>query len=304
MDFHKHFIAGGLAGTLGAALLCPLEVAKTRLQSSLYKSTPSHSLKNPLWIITHHVKGVFQMLYQIQQVEGFRALWKGLGPNLVGVVPARSIYFAVYSQGKLIYTHWNHHQETPMVHMLSAATAGVATALGTNPIWVAKTRLQLQSDLPSNPNIEKYKNSLHCMQSIIKHEGIRGLYKGFSASILGLSESTLQFVTYEYLKKQRNLDLASQNKQLGFLDTFAIAATAKLLAAVTTYPHEVVRTRLRQAPENGVVKYTGLLQTFKLIVKEEGFTGLYGGMTAHLLRVVPNAAILFFSYELIIKMWT
>ena len=40
------------------------------------------------------------------------------------------------------------------------------------------------------------------MSVIIREEGIRGLYKGLSASILGLSESTLQFATYEYLKKR------------------------------------------------------------------------------------------------------
>lgn len=47
----------------------------------------------------------------------------------------------------------------------------------------------------------KYRNSFHCLYLVLKEEGIRGLYKGLSASILGLSESTLQFVTYEALKK-------------------------------------------------------------------------------------------------------
>jgi solute carrier family 25 protein 33/36 len=86
-----------------------------------------------------------------------------------------------------------------------------------------------------------------------------------------------------------------------WLETFGTAASAKLIAAMITYPHEVLRTRLRQAPVNGVVKYNGLVESFKLILKEEGVTALYGGMTAHLLRVVPNAAILFFCYELVIN---
>ena len=80
---------------------------------------------------------------------------------------------------------------------------------------------------------------------------------------------------------------------------FTAAAGAKLFAAVITYPHEVVRTRLRQAPtittETGkvTVKYTGLVQCFRLVAKEEGLAGLYGGMTPHLLRTVPSAAIMF-----------
>jgi solute carrier family 25 protein 33/36 len=193
-----HFMAGGIGGTVGAALLCPLEVAKTRLQSSLYSKETFRS-KNPAAIVSFHIKGVFRMLYKIQQEEGFRALWKGLGVNLVGVVPARAIYFSTYSQGKHLYTQLNSNKETSLVHMLSAATAGTVTAMCTNPIWVAKTRVQLDSNLDKGSR--KYSNSFNALKIIIKEEGIRGLYKGLSASILGLSESTIQFVLYEYLKK-------------------------------------------------------------------------------------------------------
>lgn len=48
-------------------------------------------------------------------------------------------------------------------------------------------------------------------------------------------------------------------------------------------------------------KYTGLVQALKLIFKEEGVAGLYGGMATHLLRVVPNAAIMFWTYELVVR---
>ena len=112
----------------------------------------------------------------------------------------RAIYFSVYSQGKHLYAQINNNKETSLVHMLSAATAGTATAMFTNPIWVAKTRIQLDSSLSQGER--KYKNSWDALKLIVKEEGIRGLYKGISASILGLSESTIQFVTYEYLKKK------------------------------------------------------------------------------------------------------
>ena len=45
--------------------------------------------------------------------------------------------------------------------------------------------------------------------------------------------------------------------------------------------------------QNGQVKYTGLIQCFKTIFREEGMAALYGGLTPHLLRVVPSAAIMF-----------
>ncbi|TPX69239.1 hypothetical protein SpCBS45565_g02575 [Spizellomyces sp. 'palustris'] len=316
-----HFAAGGIGGTVGAAITCPLEVVKTRLQSSLYRSTePTVSLRNPLRAIWVHTKGVVTLLGMIRRQEGIRALWKGLGPNLIGVVPARAIYFAVYSQGKHAFTIMNNGRETPLVHMLSAASAGIATATCTNPIWLIKTRMQLQSENPQLKAAAKYRNSFHCLYLVLREEGIRGLYKGLSASFLGLTESTLQFVTYEYLKKhwveKRRLErlqaLPVSERQTTFLsktpsdwfDTFAAAAIAKLGAAIITYPHEVLRTRLRQTPENGIVKYKGLVQSAKLIYMEEGLGALYGGMAAHLMRVVPNAAILFFCYELVVSICT
>ena len=47
-------------------------------------------------------------------------------------------------------------------------------------------------------------------------------------------------------------------------------------------------------------KYRGIIQTAKTIWTEEGALALYGGMSAHLLRVVPNAAIMFFCYEAVL----
>lgn len=76
---------------------------------------------------------------------------------------------------------------------------------------------------------------------------------------------------------------------------------AKLIAAAATYPHEVIRTRLREA---GNTRYNGLFSGLLLIAKEEGARGLYGGMGAHLIRVVPNAAIMFLTYELVVQALT
>jgi len=63
---------------------------------------------------------------------------------------------------------------------------------------------------------------------------------------------------------------------------------------------KVIRTRMRQIPENGEVKYKGLVRCTKTILREEGVAAMYGGMTAHLMRVVPNAVVMFFCYEAIL----
>lgn len=298
---YVHFIAGGVGGLVGAVCTSPLDVVKTRLQSTFYQQGIEKGIKHSGSIWTHFIETT-KLLIQIKQVEGIQGYFKGLGPNLVGVIPARAINFYTYGNGKKIYTELNHGRETPIVHLASAATAGVVTSTATNPIWVIKTRLQLQGKQ------RMYNSSFDCAKHIFKQEGIKGFYKGMSASYLGVAEGTIQWVIYENLKKRwAHTPAQMEDKRTvggksaqAWVGNLGAAAVAKLVAACIAYPHEVIRTRLREPAKNGVVKYTGLLQCLKLVIKEEGVISLYGGMSAHLMRVVPNAAIMFFCYESIL----
>lgn len=319
-----------------AALTSPLDVLKTRLQSDFYQAqlrelhaqnpVPKRSTLLSIPRATYiHLKETGQILGSIYHHEGFRALFKGLGANMIGVVPARSINFYVYGNGKRILNeYFNPEGKENMwtIHLAAAAVAGIATGTATNPIWLVKTRLQLDRNRASNDPTRgrQYKNSWDCIKQTVRHEGFRGLYRGLTASYLGVTESTMQWVLYERMKLSLARREAKRLSTPGYQRTvwddaeawggkFSAAAGAKLFAAVVTYPHEVVRTRLRQAPtvvtDTGkvTVKYTGLIQCFKLVAKEEGMAGLYGGMTPHLLRAVPSAAIMFGTYEVILRLF-
>ncbi|KAK4200152.1 mitochondrial carrier domain-containing protein [Triangularia verruculosa] len=318
-----HFVAGGVGGMTAATLTAPLDVLKTRLQSDFYQaqlkaSRAAHvGTMNPLRTAVYHFNETASILAAVYRVEGPRALFKGLGPNLVGVVPARAINFFTYGNSKRLFSQWfnDGKDDSTYIHLSSAILAGVVTSTATNPIWMVKTRLQLDKNLAAESGIatRQYRNSLDCIKQVLRNEGIYGLYKGMSASYLGVAESTLQWVLYERAKKAlavREERLVISGKERTWWDTTvswmgnaSAAGGAKLIAAILTYPHEVARTRLRQAPmADGRPKYTGLIQCFKLVAKEEGMVGLYGGMTPHLLRTVPSAAIMFGMYEGILRL--
>ena len=301
-----------------AILTSPLEVLKTRLQSDFYQSQisatrnargipPPFALSLPRTAILH-LRETFQLLFSIHHVEGWRALFKGLGPNLTGVVPARAINFYSYGNGKRLISHnFNDGQDAAWVNFLAAANAGIITGTITNPIWVVKTRLQLDKNRAEKTGTltnRQYSNSLDCVKQTVHNEGIRGLYRGLSASYLGVTESTLQWVLYERIKQylsRREKKLLALGQEPTYWDSTVSwggrvmgAGTAKFIAAVVTYPHEVVRTRLRQAPQkDGRMKYTGIVHCLTTVWKEEGITSLYGGLTPHMLRVVPSAAVMF-----------
>jgi solute carrier family 25 protein 33/36 len=163
--------------------------------------------------------------------------------------------------------------------------AGFTAVSITNPIWFVKTRLQLDET-------RRGKTALEVINKIFKQNGILGFYKGISASYFGVAESAIYFVLYEKLKK-----LSADHTNHALLAYFTSAGFAKTLASCLCYPHEVARTRLREEGN----KYTGFFQTLSLVVKEEGMRGLYKGMGTHLIRQIPNTAIVMTTYELIVN---
>ena len=187
-------------------------------------------------------RGVYRDIYV---KESPRALFKGLGPTLVGVIPARSINFFAYGNGKqIIATNFNGGQEQPWVHLCGAACAGVMTGRATNPIWVVKPRLQLLSStaetgLPKPPQGGRWLGgSWPIMKQIMREEGVRGFYKGLSASYLGVTEGTIQWVLYERLKRMTS-STEGKGGATEWLGLLGSAGTAKCVASLITYPHEV-----------------------------------------------------------------
>lgn len=256
-----------------AVFTSPLDVLKTRLQSDFYQSQleasrvargvpPVHTMSIARSSALH-IRETFQILFAVPRVEGWRALFKGLGPNLVGVVPARAINFFTYGNGKkVISQYFNDGKEASWVHLLAAANAGLVTGTATCPVWVVKTRLQLDKNLAEktgSQSVRRYRNAFDCLMQTVRQEGIRGLYRGLGASYLGVTESTLQWVLYERMKmwlarREARLALSKQDptawdRVVDVGGKSGAAGLAKLFAALLTYPHEVCiycRCSLRQ----------------------------------------------------------
>ena len=179
-------------------------------------------------------------------------MFRGLGPNLVGVVPASAIKFYTYGNIKRFVTENGICDEGAVLgHMLAAGSAGVFTSTCTNPIWLVKTRLQLdrsRKDGAGQLMARRYKNSLDCLAQVIRHEGFRGLYRGVSASYLGAVETTMHLALYEQLKLvvAQHKEAAAERGDTGVaaraLDWFGASGAAglsKFGAVLLCYPHEV-----------------------------------------------------------------
>lgn len=133
-----NFISGGLAGTISSAMVQPLEVVKTQLQSSV-----SRRLLNSL----QKKADPISICKEIYRVDGIKGFYRGLKPMIVGIIPTRAIYFWSYNSAKNMFNQTlNMPISSPLTHLSSAFAAGIASNTITNPLWLVKTRYQLLAD--------------------------------------------------------------------------------------------------------------------------------------------------------------
>ncbi|PJF19347.1 Mitochondrial nad transporter [Paramicrosporidium saccamoebae] len=279
----KHVVAGAAAGWMIAFVTCPLDVVKTRLQAKSVQSAQQAQSA-----------GFVKQLGTIWKQEGLRGMYRGLGPTLVGYLPAFSIYFPTYHFCKVRLSAWRGTPagEDAVVHMISAMTAGAAGNLSTNPLWVVRTRLMTQHVLGDRI----YSGALDAFSSIWKEEGLRGFYKGATVSVVGVSHVAIQFPLYEWLKRIQVSDPAD----LSPLNILLASTVAKVLASTVTYPHEVIRTRL-QIQRSQHSRFMGVFNVIRKTFKREGIRGFYRGLYANIVRVIPASGVTFVTYELIVK---
>ncbi len=79
---------GGFSGALGASVVWPLNMLRTRLQT---QGTVVHP---------QTYTGIVDVTRKTIQNEGVRGLFRGISPNLIKVIPAVSITYVVYDQSK------------------------------------------------------------------------------------------------------------------------------------------------------------------------------------------------------------
>jgi solute carrier family 25 folate transporter 32 len=289
--------AGGVAGLTTVVALHPLDIVRTRFQvhDGLRAAVPSY-------------RHTFHALFTIGRVEGLRGLYAGLVPAVFGSSLSWSLYFFLYSNIKERNRRQFHRDALgPSLHLLSAAEAGSIVAVLTNPVWVVKTRLQLQS--PGHGARPPYLGFSDACKRILREEGLRGLYKGLGPGLLLVSHGALQFMAYEEGRKfliSHRVRAATghpDGEQLVTSQDFALlGASSKLFAVMATYPYQVIRSQLQQRPSVDVVsRYVNTWHTFQSIMRYEGFRGLYKGIVPNLLRVVPSSSLTFLVYESVMK---
>ncbi|PSC75043.1 Mitochondrial substrate carrier family B [Micractinium conductrix] len=142
------------------------------------------------------------------------------------------------------------------------------------------------------------------LRHVVRSEGLRALWKGNGVTIVHrLPYSATNFWVYEHVNEQWKRAFPSQGPlAAGDVARRLVAGgTAGMSACALAYPLDLVRTRL--AAQTTQRHYTGIGQAMRMIVAEEGARGLYRGLGATLVQVVPSLAINYAAYETMRSGW-
>ena len=158
---------------------------------------------------------------------------------LIGTIVSSASYFFGYRLFKNLVIHklGLKEQELASRHiMLITALAGAASSVGTNPFWLANTRMTLDKEK---------KSMMSSIREIYKEGGISEFYKGVLPNLILVINPIINFVLYEAIKKF--LTLKSGDTSAGALKIFIASSIGKIMATLVTYPILTVRVKLQKA---------------------------------------------------------
>lgn len=290
----QYSIAGIVSGVMTRFVCQPLDVLKIRLQLQL---EPIHKQG------TSKYHGMRQAVRTIQNEETLRALWKGHVPAQMLSIAYGASQFVSFE----ILTHlaWDclpknlTNEWRPTLHFFCGGAAGCMATCVSQPFDVIRTRFVGQGE----PKI--YHSMLHATKSIYTKEGPKAFYKGLLPTLIQIGPNTaLQFGFYTFLlqiwRKWTNASMG----HIGWIESMVCGSIAGMGAKGAVYPLDLVKKRLQvQGFEEArkafgkVGSYSGLVDCFAKIFRQEGIKGFFKGFMPSLFKAALATGCHFCFYE-------
>jgi len=253
----------------------PFDTVKVRLQTQ--------PADNPIY------RGAWDCVKQTVSKEGVTGLYKGMGAPLVGVAPIFALSFMGFGLGKKLQ-----QKEGETLGVKELALAGALSGFMTTVIMAPGERikciLQVQQAATGPP---KYAGPIDVVKSLYKEGGVKSIFRGSAATCMrDVPASAAYFASYELI--QRALAPNGDRSQLSVLNTVMAGGLAGICNWLVAIPPDVLKSRLQAAPEG---TYTGAMDVFRKLMKNEGPRSLYKGAVPVLLRAFPANAFCFLGYE-------
>ncbi|CAK0882428.1 unnamed protein product [Prorocentrum cordatum] len=312
------FCAGAAAGATATVLTYPLDFL--RAQMAVSASSLSMREVHSSYVVAAQ---------EIVRDEGFSALYTGIRPTLLGIVPNAGMSFMVFETLKpWIQTEvlgLRSESDMPMSwRFLAGGCAGFLAQSASYPLNVVRRRMQVQGLMEIEGMAQpRYSSVGQALLTILRTEGlVRGLYKGGSLTLVkGPLSTATGFAANDYLKSllarargdperippflwadapdvvsDPTGRLTCKVKELTPFEHLVSGGTAGAVAKTVVAPAERVKI-LYQTNSQRAFRWTGVLRTGLKIYQNTGMIGLWRGHTATLIQQVPKSATTYATFD-------
>lgn len=272
----KHLYSAFIVGGISSVALQPLDLLKTRKQQKRNKN----------------------QVYQLKNVlknSNFLDLWKGTLPSFLRTSIGSALYLTSLNSFRNIIFKFENSREynksstlpkiSNLGNLISASFARSSIGFLLMPLTVIKTRFE--------STLYKYNTLNDAYRDIMKESGFKGFFKGFGSTILRDSPyAGIYLMNYELSKTFLN----KYSENSFFINSSSAIASAVVSSTVTA-PFDTIRVRIQLQPKLN----KNLFNTFTNIIKNEGISNLFDGLTLRLIRKSLAAGIAWGVYEELIK---
>ncbi|KAL7895214.1 mitochondrial carrier [Trichoderma sp. SZMC 28014] len=167
--------------------------------------------------------------------------------------------------------------------------------------------------LPNSPSIATAVDSAAAaVESVAPRVGLVNFYRGFAPTMLGmLPYAGVSFLTHDTmtdllrhpsiaehttLPKKKNHPEGKPAALRSWAELTA-GGVAGMISQTSSYPLEVVRRRMQVGGAVGDGRRLRVGETAAMILRERGIRGFFVGLTIGYVKVVPLAAVSFYTYE-------
>ncbi|KAL0269676.1 UNVERIFIED_CONTAM: hypothetical protein PYX00_007326 [Menopon gallinae] len=271
--------AGALAGALAKSAIAPFDRCKITFQIS------NEPYSN---------KAAFQFVKNVVAKDGFLALWRGNSATMARILPYAAIQFTAHEQWKKLLNINDPKTSYSISYLkfkrfLAGSLAGVTSQSITYPLDLARARMAVTER-------DQYPNLTKVIKTTFQKEGIKGLFRGYIPTVLGvIPYAGASFFSYETLK-QWFYDLSGGRKP-GTRERLFFGAMSGICGQTLSYPLDIVRRRMQTAviTKN---EYPTILSCLKQIYKKEGFRkGFFKGLSMNWIKGPIAVGISFATYD-------
>jgi len=293
INFLKDFAAGGVAAGISKTAVAPIERVKLLLQ---VQHASKQIAKDKQY------KGIIDTFVRIPKEQGFLAFWRGNLANVIRYFPTQALNFAFKDKYKQIFLSgvdkkkqfWRYFAG----NLASGGAAGATSLCFVYPLDFARTRLA--ADIGKAGGRE-FNGLGDCLVKTFRSDGIKGLYQGFGVSVQGIIiYRASYFGLFDTCK-----GMLPDPKNTPLIVSFVIAQIVTTVSGITSYPFDTVRRRLmmQSGRKGGDIMYTGTLDAWRKIAKQEGPAAFFKGAFSNVLRGTGGALVLVFYDELKVLMF-